>query len=387
MDVPEVTFCIPHLASPASAPQHPRMSRFRHTLALPFNVPALLCWLAVALLLPREGAALAWLAMAGFAVAYVLGNVASHAWTIAICLLLEALCALLLVRLVPDNGVTPALLVILAAQLTLRCPPGFALALLFAVNLALYFALGGLRDARALLVTVVFLSFQAFAALIAHFARRAEAARDRLTLVNADLLATRALLADSARDTERLRVARELHDVAGHKLTALILNLRALEADPALADRHAIATARRLSQELLDEIRSVVHSLRDSGGLDLATALRALAAPLPKPRLALHIADDVRITDPALADTVLRIVQEALTNSARHAGAGEVTVTLARRAAQLELAIEDDGRLRGPLREGHGLAGMRERLAAHGGALSVSKGKGGALRIVATVPA
>ena len=130
-----------------------------------------------------------------------------------------------------------------------------------------------------------------------------------------------------------------------------------------------------------------MHSLRDSGGLDLATALRALAAPLPKPRLALHIADDVRITDPALADTVLRIVQEALTNSARHAGAGEVTVTLARRAAQLELAIEDDGRLRGPLREGHGLAGMRERLAAHGGALSVSKGKAGALRIVATVPA
>ncbi|MEL2266475.1 histidine kinase, partial [Klebsiella pneumoniae] len=81
---------------------------------------------------------------------------------------------------------------------------------------------------------------------------------DDLARVNADLLATRALLADSARDAERLRLARELHDVAGHKLTAMRLNLRALAADPVLAGREGLVLAEQLSGELLADIRQVV---------------------------------------------------------------------------------------------------------------------------------
>ena len=130
-----------------------------------------------------------------------------------------------------------------------------------------------------------------------------------------------------------------------------------------------------------------MQQLRDDRGLDLATALRALAAPLPRPALQLAIDDDVRISDPATADALLRMVQEALTNSARHGQARVLEVRIRRDGPRLEVSIEDDGRLRGPLREGNGLAGMRERLAAAGGQLAFSTSAGGALRIDASLPA
>jgi signal transduction histidine kinase len=220
-----------------------------------------------------------------------------------------------------------------------------------------------------------------------HYAISASRARDALGLVNADLLATRALLADSARDAERLRVARELHDVAGHKLTAMKLNLRALAADPALAARNEVRIAQQLSSELLDDIRQVVQALRDTRGLDLHTALRALAAPMPRPALQLEIAPDATVNDPAVAETLLRIVQEALTNAARHADADTLFVQLSREDDALLLQIEDDGQRGVRLREGNGLSGMRERIAAAHGTLTLDTNPRGALRIAARIPA
>jgi signal transduction histidine kinase len=130
----------------------------------------------------------------------------------------------------------------------------------------------------------------------------------------------------------------------------------------------------------------VVNALRDSSGLDLGTALRALAAPMPRPALQLVIGDDVHISNPIVAEAVLRLVQEALTNSARHAEADTVRVRLHRDGERLAINVEDDGYVRGDLREGNGLSGMRERLAAAGGTLMLSTTARGALRIDASLP-
>jgi len=302
-------------------------------------------------------------------------------------LLVEAACALALVWLAPRGGTAPVLLVVLVAQVALAMPPRVTILALAALNVALYLLLRAAEYSQPLVVTILYLGFQAFAALVAHYARTADASRDALARVNADLLATRALLADSARGSERLRVARELHDVAGHKLTALTLNLRLLAKDPALAARSELATSRRLAAELLTDLRGLVETMRHEGGLDLATALHALAAPLPRPRLELHVGDDVQVHDAAVAEAILRTVQEALTNAARHAGADRVTVWLQCERGRLRLRIDDDGRVRGPVLEGNGLAGMRERLAEVGGTVVVSTGEAGALRIEAELPA
>ncbi len=254
------------------------------------------------------------------------------------------------------------------------------------VNAAVYVLLRMTGFDSPMPMVLINMGFQGLAAICVHYAMSAERARDALARVNADLLATRALLADSARDAERLRVARELHDVAGHKLTAMRINLRALVADPALAGRAEVVLVERLSAELLGDIRQVVQSLRDDRGLDLATALRALAAPFPRPSLQLTIAPGVRVTDPAVAETVLRLAQEALTNAARHAGAERVWLRIDSEESRLRIDIHDDGQCVAHIREGNGMAGMRERLAALDGTLDLGRTAGGGLRLLARLP-
>ena len=119
----------------------------------------------------------------------------------------------------------------------------------------------------------------------------------------------------------------------------------------------------------------------------MRAAIRALAAPLPRPALALHVADDVRIADPAVAESLLRIVQECLTNAARHANADTLTVSLKKEDARMHLHVEDDGRIRGGIREGNGLSGIRERVAALGGELRLGSGSHGGLCLDVRLPA
>ena len=367
------------------------MRGYLQALLQPLHLAALLPLGTVALSIHGElgdARPLGWTLLAAFSLAFLLLEpIAARPWLRAACYAVLALLALGVVALAPRTGTSPVILVILLAALAMDYPPGRVLLVAAALNIALYLLLASAGHPAPGLKVTLYLGFQAFAALVAHYARSAERARDRLALVNADLLATRALLADSARDAERLRVARELHDVAGHKLTALSLNLRALAASPDLAGRTELGVAQRMAGELMDDLRRVVHQLRDVRGLDLATALHALAAPLPRPALRLDIADDVHIHDPRVADALLRMVQEALTNSARHGQARTLHVDIRRAGRGIAVAIEDDGRLRGPLREGNGLAGMRERLAEAGGSLALSTSPAGALRLDATLPA
>lgn len=361
-------------------------------LLQPMILAALVTWLAVVLGLRAEAAGqrpLMWTLAALYLAALLASDFVPRRLARRIAppaLLVQAICALALIALAPRGGTAPVLLVVFVAQLATLYPPRVTVPVIAALNVALFLLLRRAGYQEPLLITLLYIGFQAFAALTAHYARTAEQSRDALARVNADLLATRALLADSARDAERLRVARELHDVAGHKLTALTLNLRALAADPALEGRAELGVAQRMARELLGDIRDVVHAMRDARGLDIATALRALAAPFPKPALRLEMDDDLHIIDPELADTVLRLVQEALTNAARHADADVLSVALHRHGGQLAIVVEDDGRMRAPLREGHGLAGMRERIAAAGGTLHIAPGRRGALRIEAALP-
>ncbi len=339
--------------------------------------------------LPADVLPFAAATLAGYSAAFLFFALGPPAWRRRkrFGLFVMAALALVLGGLSPRMGVAQVLLVIWVACAVNLLSPRWVIASTLLLNAAFYVLLVHYAFDAPLTMTMINLGFQALAGLCVHYARRAEDSRDALARVNADLLATRALLADSARDAERLRVARELHDVAGHKLTAMKLNLRALASDPTLAAREEVRIAQQLSTELLDDIRSVVQAMRDSRGLDLQTAIRALAAPLPRPALALHIEEGVKVDDPAIAESLLRIVQECLTNAARHANADTVTVSLQRRDADMHLHIEDDGKLKGGMREGNGLSGIRERVAALGGELLLGRSPTGGLRLDVRLPA
>jgi signal transduction histidine kinase len=370
------------------------MNELLRRLLEPLSLAGYVALGAVALVMPYLDGALkatGWVLLAAFSALFIAVNALPERchrgpWMWAVTLPMPLL-ALGLIAVDPRPGVAPVLLVVWVAVSMGHWPRRVLVPTALLANLGFWWILHQADVRNPLLVVLINASFQLFGMLCVHYALVASGARDALALVNADLLATRALLADSARDAERLRVARELHDVAGHKLTAMKLNLRALAADPVLAERNEVRIAQQLSTELLDDIRQVVQALRDTRGLDLHTALRALAAPMPRPALQLEIAPDATVNDPALAETLLRIVQEALTNAARHADADTLFVRLGRDGDALLLQIEDDGRRGMRLREGNGLSGMRERIAAAHGTMTLDTNPRGALRIAARIPA
>lgn len=291
----------------------------------------------------------------------------------------------LLVCTLDREGFAPVLLVIAMAQLATQMSARmFALAML-GLNALLYVIFRELwQSAVALTLTFVYAGFQVFAATTAIYAQRAERARDELAQVNAHLLATHSLLEESARDRERLRLARELHDVAGHKLTALKLQLALLARNPNGAPP-AVHTAASLADDLLGDIRGVVGQMRHNDGLDLRRAIEELAAPIPRPKVHLDLTADARVDDLAQAQVLLRVAQEGLTNAARHSLAENVWLRLAREGDRLVLEIRDDGRGARHLRIGNGISGMCERLEGIGGGIEFNGTRG--FQLHAWVPA
>lgn len=282
------------------------------------------------------------------------------------------------------DGINIILLVLVAAQL-----PGFVslpagLALMAALDLLTFIFLRELHaQQRPLFLIAVHATFQAFAMLTTWFAVRADQANQLLAAVNADLLATRSLLEEGARDGERLRLSRELHDVAGHTLTALQLHLELARRLPDEAQRQArVEAAQGLAESLLRDIRGVVSQLRQHDGIDLPSALHALCRGFPGVSVQLDMDASLRVADVERAQTLLRAAQEALTNAVRHGRARQVVVRLQHDGRRAWLQVDDDGSGILPLREGNGLRGMRERLARHGGELELQArpGHGLALR-------
>lgn len=184
-----------------------------------------------------------------------------------------------------------------------------------------------------------------------------------------------------AQEEERRRIARELHDEAGQTLTALKIELD-LEGR-----RDASASVARV----LHQIRDVSELLRPRAldDLGLVPALRAFTQDFgTRTRIAVSLDTDESLScPPEAAVTLYRVVQEALTNVARHSGARHAWVALRREGATIRLVVEDDGQGMALGSAPHlGLLGMRERVTASGGRLEVGPGERGGLRVEASVP-
>ena len=286
------------------------------------------------------------------------------------------------------GGQTAVLLIIVAGQAVLLFSTRTFVLLMLAFNAAIAAMWIGRTDSIfGLLVSLLpILGFQAFAALTGHYAGSRERAREHLARINAELLATRRLLEESARAGERLKLSRELHDVAGHSLTTLKLNLARLARDPALAAREELQVSSALADDLLGQIRQVVGTLRAHDGFDLRAALEALAQPIPGVKIVIDIEDHLRVDDIEQAETLLRCAQEATTNALRHGRATGIVVALQRIDGALTLSIANDGLAPARIDPGNGLTGMRERLDAVGGTLEIATTPPRGLQVIARIP-
>lgn len=188
---------------------------------------------------------------------------------------------------------------------------------------------------------------------------------------------------------ERARIARDVHDVLAHSLSALAVQLQAaklmVQRDDAPPDTvEQIERAHRLAVEGLAEARRAVHALRTEP-VDLREGLQALVDEHPDATLD---AEDVGLLPPQVRETVLRTAQEALTNARKHAPDAPVRVRLTREGGATVLDVRDRAGAPPPLTTpgGYGLVGMGERAALIGAHLDVGPTEDG-WRVTLTVPA
>lgn len=200
------------------------------------------------------------------------------------------------------------------------------------------------------------------------------------------------LRADRAVAQERLRIARDLHDVVGHNLSLIAMKAAvATHVADGRPDEPAAAlrAIEKVSRAALDDVRAVLGALRDPDGTppDIA-GIDTLIADARTAGITVH----AEVLEPvglpaAVQSSAYRIVQEALTNVRRHAGPATCRVTVAAADGAVAVTVVDDGTPdRGAGSQGHGLAGMHERVAVHGGTLRVGPQPGGGFAVRARLP-
>jgi signal transduction histidine kinase len=280
-----------------------------------------------------------------------------------------------------------ALLVVVAAQLAAVVGPAAAWAWVAVQTLTLgAIFVPALGPQRALALAAVFATFQAFSLYTSELAARERRTSEELSRVNAELTAAQALLADQSRAAERLRISRDLHDIAGHHLTALSLALEAARHAPAGQTAELLARGQALTRELLQDVRRVVGALRDPEVDDLKRALEALGEGIVRPQVHLAAPDVLRVGDAETARAALLCVREIVTNSMKHSDARHLWVEVAPGVGGLAIRARDDGQGIPTIRAGLGLRGMKERLEALGGRLDVASAAGRGFEVEAWIP-
>lgn len=195
---------------------------------------------------------------------------------------------------------------------------------------------------------------------------------------------------------EQARIAREVHDVVAHNLSVIIVQATAADevfaSDPADA-RRAVQTIGTTARRALDELRYVLGASGQPAALAPQPTLDGLESLLEQVRVAgleveLEVVGEQPELPPALELSAYRIVQEALTNTLRHAGAEHATVTLRFEPEAVSVDVLDDGSAPPSVGggNGRGLIGMRERVETFGGQLEAGRDNGGGFRVSARLP-
>jgi len=293
------------------------------------------------------------------------------------------------VSIMAQSGLGGILLLIVAGLLPWLLNMAPAMGWLIGQNVLLALIIStipGVSSTDAALTAGLFLGISLFAFMSSVVALRQHAARDELRKVNSELRATQALLAENTRIAERVRIARELHDLVGHHLTALTLNLEVVTHLVQGKALEHVQQAHSLAKLLLADVREVVSDMREDDKVDLSAALRTLVEGVPEPSIHLDLPRELAMTDPLRAQVLLRCAQEMITNSVRHAQARNLWMRLLLDDDGVVMTARDDGQGVEKVVSGNGLNGMEERLRQLGGELTVESSPGAGFSLHARVP-
>ncbi|WP_297895175.1 histidine kinase [Shewanella sp.] len=299
--------------------------------------------------------------------------------------------------LTANNALLPIFLVIWASLLPEFFNRRQAIAQLLLANLIYYVLLQWqLHHQSHMFTIVIYLGFQLFA----YSSSQARISERKSRLVqeqlNQQLIATRALLSQASEQQERLRISRDLHDILGHQLTALSLQLEVLSHQAPEELKPQVNQSKTLAKELLESIRAVVRAQRVQVGLDLIPPLEALISRLPN--VTLNCKGMKPLQSAELTQALLLVLQEGISNAVRHGKANQLQLSMEDAHGALILQLSDNGMglTRGATRNisakhgaglngtelsdsvlsgsglnGTGISGMQERLKPFNGTLQL----------------
>ncbi len=299
-----------------------------------------------------------------------------------------------------EEAATPFFVILLAAWcFGAYNPPRRALVGLVAIIAATVFVV--LEFPTSSGSDIVWIDSFVVAAWLAGFAVRHQAQQtERLRELAAQLRAQSDSAAEEAVEEERSRIARELHDVVAHHVSVMTVQagaVRRLLKPEQEREREALVSVEETGRTALTEMRRLLGVLKDD-----TTPARAPLAPQPGVATLDLLVEQVREAGlpvqlttegepvelpPGVDLSAYRIVQEALTNALKYAGPARAWVVVRYSADDLELEIANDGRSEpGENGTGHGLVGMRERVAVYGGELESGPRRGGGFEVRARLP-
>jgi len=298
-------------------------------------------------------------------------------------LLIAAQLLILLILIKFDKyDVSAILLVLVATQLAARFTRRQAM-LIMVLSSSLHFLI--IFDGSVLnsfFRVVIYFMLQIFGFSAIESALREAKAKEELSAINQELVATRFMLKQSSQKQERLRISRDLHDVIGHQLTGLALNLEVASHKVPAEFKPILQQNVTLAKTLLFDVREVVKEMRQEAQFDLVEKLSALIAQLPKCQF--HLESTPIIESLSLKQQLMFCLQEAVSNAIRHGKANTFTLKAVKDKKQLTLSLVNNGSSKINAQFGSGLLGMQERLANFNGQVdlfAIEKDQGCCLQI------
>ncbi|MCS6135266.1 two-component sensor histidine kinase [Shewanella baltica] len=287
-----------------------------------------------------------------------------------------------------NHALLPILFVIWASLLPEFFNRRQAISQLLLANLVYYALLQWhLHEQSNVFNILIYLGFQFFAYSSSQARLSERKSRLIQEQLNQQLIATRALLSQASEQQERLRISRDLHDILGHQLTALSLQLEVLSHKAPEELKPQVNQSKSLAKELLESIRAVVRAQRVQVGLDLVPPLEALMTRLPSVTLTCKTMKPLQSAE--LTQALLLVLQEGISNAVRHGKANQLQLSMEDSQSALVLQLSDNGvgltrvaarnasaksgtglsgtGLNGTGQFGTGLGGMQERLQPFNG--------------------
>jgi len=295
---------------------------------------------------------------------------------------LEIVTVLILISFDKLN-VAAILLVLIATQLPSMFMRKQALLLMFLTSFAHFCIAYDDSFISAFFQVIIYFMLQVFGFSAIETVLREEKAKVELSAINQELLATRFMLKASSQKQERLRISRDLHDVIGHQLTALSLNLEVAKHKVPQEFKPLLDDNLQLAKTLLTDVRQVVKEMRDEEQIDLVSSLENLINQLPNCELTVKSSIDINSLQ--LKQQLMFCLQEGVSNALRHGKANLFTFSSEKTNSDLLIELSDNGSAnkgRSDTSFGSGLAGMKERLSDFTGEVSlINNEKGCTLKI------